>query len=42
MIGMKHGNELVEHHLTIENLYPDDEFNDDNVFVRNVKFATFN
>ena len=35
MIGTTNGNELEEHHLSIDNSHPDDEFDDDNVFVRN-------
>ena len=36
MLGMTHRNDLLEHHLEIDNSHPDDEFDDDNVFVWNV------
>ena len=35
MIGMKNGNELVEHYLAAEKSHPDDEFDDDIFFAWN-------
>ena len=28
MLGIENGNDLVEHHLAIDNSHPDDEFDD--------------